>query len=96
MRLAFPILLLASLQGCSLRSTRPVRSAPVPPPLPAALSAPCPPLRPVTDASIAALAQADMDAALAYADCAAKHAGAANAYEAAREEALKWNGGNKP
>lgn len=33
-----------------------------------------------------------MNAALAYADCAARHAGAVNAYLTAREEALRWNG----
>jgi hypothetical protein len=38
--------------------------------------------------------QADVDAALAYADCAARHAGAVNAYRAARDAAAAWNGGN--
>jgi hypothetical protein len=35
--------------------------------------------------------QADVDAALAYADCAARHAGAVNAYLAARAAAAAWN-----
>lgn len=67
----------------------------MPPPLPAALSAPCPQLSPVADTSIGALAQADKDAAAAYADCAARHAGAVNAYATAREAAIEWNGGEK-
>jgi len=32
-----------------------------------------------------------MDAALAYADCAARHAAAVNAYIAARDAAAHWN-----
>lgn len=88
---ACPILLLACLPGCSTRSTAPVRLAPVPPPLPAALAAPCPPLPPVRSPAIADLALADAHAALAYADCAARHAGAVNAYRAARDTALDWN-----
>ena len=90
---ACPILLLASLPACSTPSTVPARLAPVPPPLPAALSAPCPPLPPVPGLSIAELALADADAALRYAECAARHAGAVNAYRAARDAAGVWNAG---
>jgi hypothetical protein len=54
------------------------------------LSAPCPPLRPITDRSIGALAQADVDAAFAYADCAARHAGVVNSYLAARDASRAW------
>jgi hypothetical protein len=92
MRPVVPILILVSLPACSTRSTAPARLAPVPPPLPAALRAPCPPLAPIADSSIAALALGDIDAALAHADCAARHAGAVAAYEAARAAALRWNG----
>ena len=91
MRRIFPILLLASLPACSMQSTAPVRLAPVPPPLPAALSAPCPPLPPIRGTAIADLAEADVDAALAYADCAARHAGAVNAYRGARDTLMRWN-----
>ncbi len=42
--------------------------------------------------TIAELALADAQAALGYADCAARHAGTVNAYQAARDEALRWNG----
>jgi hypothetical protein len=66
----------------------------VPPPLTAALSAPCPPLSPLKGNSITDLVQADVDAAFAYADCAARHAGAVNAYRAARDAAAAWNGEN--
>lgn len=90
---AYPILLLASLSACSMRSTEPVRLAPVPPQLPAALSAPCPPLPLLQRTAIADLALADVNAALAYADCAARHAGAVNAYQAARDEVQRWNEG---
>lgn len=65
----------------------------MPPPLPAGLSAPCPALPPVADTSIGALAQADTESAKRYADCAARHAGAVNAYQAARDEVLRWNEG---
>jgi hypothetical protein len=41
--------------------------------------------------AIAELALADAQAALAYADCAARHAGAVNAYQAARDMAIDWN-----
>jgi len=44
----------------------------------------------VTDSSIGALAQADVDAAFAYADCAARHAGVVNSYLAARNAAQTW------
>ncbi len=57
----------------------------------AALRAPCPPLPPVQGLAIADLALADAHAAMAYADCAARHAGAVNAYQAAREAAMLWN-----
>ena len=88
---ACPILLLASLPACSTPSTAPARLAPVPPPLPAALTAPCPPLPPLQGPAIAELALADAQAALAYADCAARHAGAVNAYQAARDTVIDWN-----
>jgi hypothetical protein len=41
--------------------------------------------------TIAELARADALAALAYADCAARHAGAVNAYQATRDTAIDWN-----
>jgi hypothetical protein len=41
--------------------------------------------------AIAELALADAQAALAYADCAARHAGAVNAYQAARDTVIDWN-----
>ncbi|MBO9581052.1 MAG: hypothetical protein J7498_09195 [Sphingobium sp.] len=41
--------------------------------------------------ALAELALADAQTALAYADCAARHAGAVNAYQAAREAAIDWN-----
>lgn len=88
---AFSILLLGLLPACSMPSTMPARLAPVPPPLPTALTAPCPPLAPLHNPTIAELAAADIAAALAYADCAARHAGAINAYAAARDEALRWD-----
>ncbi len=88
---ACPILLLALLPACSTRSTAPAGLAPVPPPLPAALTAPCPPLPPLQGPTIAELARADTLAAIAYADCAARHAGAVNAYQATRDTAIDWN-----
>lgn len=88
---ACPILLLAFLPACSTPSTAPVRLAPVPPPLAAALTAPCPPLGQLRSPTIAELALADAQTALTYADCAARHAGAVNAYQAAREAAIDWN-----
>lgn len=88
---ACPILLLASLPACSMPSTAPARLAPVPPPLPAALTAPCPSLPPLRSPTIAELALADAQGAVAYADCAARHAGAVNAYQAARDAAIDWN-----
>ena len=91
MHRACPTLLLALLPACSTPSTAPARLAPVPPQLPATLSAPCPPLPQVPGRSIAELALADFNAALGYADCAARHAGAVNAYEAARKELMRWN-----
>jgi hypothetical protein len=91
---AMPILTLAFLTACARPSTAPARLSPVPPPLTAALSAPCPPLSPLKGNSIADLVQADVDAALAYADCAARHAGAVNAYRTARDAAAAWNGHN--
>jgi hypothetical protein len=41
--------------------------------------------------TIAELARADALAAIAYADCAARHAGAVNAYQATRDTAIDWN-----
>ena len=40
---------------------------------------------------IADLVLADFNTAMGYADCAARHAGAVNAYNAARDELLRWN-----
>jgi len=45
----------------------------------------------VRSRTVADLAAADVAAALAYADCAARHAGAVNAYAAARDAARHWN-----
>jgi len=92
---AFPILLLASLPGCSTRSTAPAPLAPVPPPLPAAFAAPCPSLPLLANPTIGELVRKDIDAALDYADCARRHAGAVNAYGAAREAAIRWNRARK-
>jgi hypothetical protein len=44
----------------------------------------------VTDTSIGALARADVDAALTYAECAARQAATVNAYLAARDAARAW------
>ncbi len=49
----------------------------------------------IADRSIGALAQGDVDAALAYARCAARHAGVVNVYQAARAETLRWNKGGE-
>lgn len=85
MRRASPILLALSLPACSARS---IRLAPLPP-LPAQIADPCPALRPLTDMTLGALVQADSDAAVAYAECQAKQAGAVSAYNAARDAKAK-------
>jgi hypothetical protein len=71
---------LALTLTCCGSSTRPARL----PALPAQIAAPCPPLAPIGDVTIAALVLADAEAAFAYARCQAKHRAAVDAYEAAR------------
>lgn len=88
----FPILLLASLTACTAKSIGPgERLAPVPPPLPAALSAPCPAPAQLTDKSIGELAQGDINAILESHDCRLRHAATVNAYVAARQASIDWN-----
>ena len=74
-------LLLASLTACSTPSIRPDLLLE-----PVALSpeakAPCPALTLLTDKSIETLTLADRDAALAYAECQAKHGHVVAAYTA--------------
>jgi hypothetical protein len=43
--------------------------------------------------TIAALVRGDIDAAVAYAECAARHASVVAAYDAARQDAVDWNAG---
>lgn len=61
----------------------------MPPALTAALSAPCPPLALISDNTIAALAQADVDAAVSYAECQARHSAVVKAYASARAAIIK-------
>lgn len=90
---ALPILTLAFLSACSTPSTRPERAAPVPAELEAALSAPCAALPPLENRSRAEIATKDNDLAALYWICAQRHAGAVNAYQAARDAAMRWNEG---
>ena len=89
---AFPILLLACLTSCSNRSMLPeTRLAPVPPPLPAALAAPCPEPVVLVDKSIGEISQKDIDVVLDYHECRLRQAGAVNAFNEARDAAIEWN-----
>jgi hypothetical protein len=89
---AYLILMLASLTACSKQSMQPAaRLAPVPPALKAELSAPCPALEELAGKAIAELSQKDFDAVNTYRDCQLRHAGAVNAFEAARAELIEWN-----
>lgn len=83
MKKALALALGVMLSGCATTGTKLV-DAPEMPALSSAISAPCPPLAKIPDTSIAALVQADSDAALAYAECRSKHRAAVNAYETAR------------
>lgn len=60
----------------------PAPRLPVPPALPAAIRDRCPPLAPLPDRTIGALALADAEAARLYAGCQAKHDAAISAWDA--------------
>lgn len=81
------ILLLSalSLTACSAASTKPV-AFPTLPPLPAALEQECGPAKLLSDPSLSALVKADVDLAVAYAQCAARHGAVVKAYNDARRK----------
>ena len=70
------------LSGCGAASTSCVR--PLVPALPPEAAQPCPPLPPIADPSMGALAIADGEAVAAYAECQRRHAAAVAAHEASR------------
>lgn len=70
------------LSGCGATSTHCAR--PLVPALPPEAAQPCPPLPPIVDPSMGALAIADGEAVAAYAECQRRHAAVVAAHEASR------------
>lgn len=52
---------------------------------------PCPPLAPLSDNTIAALVSADVETAVLYAQCQAKHKAAIEAYDQTRQSIIDEN-----
>jgi hypothetical protein len=90
---ALLILPCATLTAYFGASTPPERAAPVPAALTAALSAPCPDLRPIPDPLFSTLLRINADDARAYDECKLKHAGVVNSYVEAREEMRRYRDG---
>ncbi len=78
-----PLLIALSLTACASKSTPPV-DFPDLPPLPASVTAACPPAGLLSGSSLANLVHGDIDLAVDYAECVNKHAAAVAAYETAR------------
>jgi hypothetical protein len=82
---AISLLIALSLTACSKASIPPV-AFPHLPPLSAEIAEQCQPAQRVSDPSLGALVQADIDLAALYAKCQAKHGAAVAAYNAARDK----------
>ena len=83
------------LAGCSNGTDSPSRLSPIPPALPAELSAPCLTAAPLPSNDIAAMALKLAEVGKLLAECAVGKAGAVNSYVAAREAAIEWNSGQQ-
>lgn len=80
---AIATLLALSLTACATKSTPPV-AFPALAPLPASVMEVCPPAERLSGSNLGDLVIADIDLAVAYAECQARHAAAVAAYNKAR------------
>lgn len=73
------------LSACGTKSTPPVVFPDIPP-LPPSIASPCPPAALLSGSSLGTLVLADIDLAVAYAECSARHAATVAAYDKVRAE----------
>ena len=76
------------LTACGAKSTPPV-IFPTLPPLPPSVAEACPPAALLSASSLGTLVLADIELAVAYAECQAKHGSAVKAYNEARERMMR-------